>query len=109
MLGVKAKSRSEYREGYYVQFKDPVGILQHRREREDRWKGGTGSLEEPGFEGTTDQPDLGEMASFDKAKLKKTESQENTLSTRETTERDALPTGETTERDALPTGETTER
>ncbi|EPQ01444.1 Thymosin beta-10 [Myotis brandtii] len=33
-----------------------------------------------------DKPDMGEVASFDKAKLKKTETQENTLPTKETIE-----------------------
>ncbi|XP_020825152.1 thymosin beta-10 [Phascolarctos cinereus] len=36
-----------------------------------------------------DKPDLGEIASFDKAKLKKTETQEkNTLPTKETIEQE---------------------
>ncbi|XP_034844526.1 thymosin beta-10-like [Mirounga angustirostris] len=33
-----------------------------------------------------DKPDMGEIAGFDKAKLKKTETQKNTLLTKETTE-----------------------
>ncbi|XP_057641450.1 thymosin beta-10-like [Chionomys nivalis] len=37
----------------------------------------------------TDKPDMGEIASFDKAKLKKTETQEkNTLPTKETIEQE---------------------
>ncbi|XP_032268596.1 thymosin beta-10-like [Phoca vitulina] len=35
-----------------------------------------------------DKPDMGEIASFDKAKLKKMETQENTLPTKETTEQE---------------------
>ncbi|KAK7820670.1 hypothetical protein U0070_026214 [Myodes glareolus] len=35
-----------------------------------------------------DKPDMGEIASFDKAKLKKTETQENTLLTKETIEQE---------------------
>lgn len=35
-----------------------------------------------------DKPDMGEINSFDKAKLKKTETQENILSTREIVEQE---------------------
>jgi hypothetical protein len=35
-----------------------------------------------------DKPDIGEIASFNKGKLKKTETQENTLPTKETTEQE---------------------
>nr|AAY18885.1 thymosin [synthetic construct] len=41
------------------------------------------------FQGSADKPDMGEIASFDKAKLKKTETQEkNTLPTKETIEQE---------------------
>ncbi|XP_035579309.1 thymosin beta-10-like [Callorhinus ursinus] len=36
----------------------------------------------------TDKPDMGEIASFDKAKLKKTETKKNTLPTKETNEQE---------------------
>ncbi|XP_038964546.1 thymosin beta-10-like [Rattus norvegicus] len=35
-----------------------------------------------------DKPDMGEIASFDKAKLKKTKTQKNTLSIKETIEQE---------------------
>uniref|UniRef100_A0A8C0SWC1 Thymosin beta-10 n=2 Tax=Canis lupus familiaris TaxID=9615 RepID=A0A8C0SWC1_CANLF len=38
-----------------------------------------------------DKPDMGEIASFDKAKLKKMETQENTLPTKETIEAKGNP------------------
>nr|XP_034357901.1 thymosin beta-10-like [Arvicanthis niloticus] len=37
---------------------------------------------------TADKPDMGEIASFGKTKLKKTETQENTLPTKETTKQE---------------------
>uniref|UniRef100_A0A8C0QUR5 Thymosin beta-10 n=1 Tax=Canis lupus dingo TaxID=286419 RepID=A0A8C0QUR5_CANLU len=37
-----------------------------------------------------DKPDMGEIASFDKAKLKKMETQENTLPTKETIDSGAI-------------------
>ncbi|XP_037594559.1 thymosin beta-10-like [Cebus imitator] len=40
------------------------------------------------FKKMADKPDMGEIASFDKAKLKKMETQENTLPTKETTEQE---------------------
>ncbi|XP_059761860.1 thymosin beta-10-like [Balaenoptera ricei] len=35
-----------------------------------------------------EKPDMGEIASFDKAKLKKTETKENTLATKDTIEQE---------------------
>ena len=40
------------------------------------------------FKKMADKPDMGEIASFDKAKLKKMEMQENTLPTKETIEQE---------------------
>ncbi|XP_069932357.1 thymosin beta-10-like [Oryctolagus cuniculus] len=64
-----------------------MGLLLQRREW-DLQEPGTGARRR-GFKKMADKPDMGEIASFDKAKLKKTETQEkNTLPTKETIEQE---------------------
>uniref|UniRef100_A0A9L0RCI9 Thymosin beta-10 n=1 Tax=Equus caballus TaxID=9796 RepID=A0A9L0RCI9_HORSE len=62
------------------------GRGQRERERQNPWPERDAS---DCFKKMADKPDMGEIASFDKAKLKKTETQEkNTLPTKETIEQE---------------------
>ncbi|XP_073753870.1 thymosin beta-10-like [Callorhinus ursinus] len=65
-----------------------LGLLLQRREWEHQAPGSERNSTDR-FKKMADKPDMGEIASFDKAKLKKTETQEkNTLLTKETIEQE---------------------
>jgi len=73
--------------GFYSK-KKSAGLLLQQREWEHQAPGSERNSTDR-FKKMADKPDMGEIASFDKAKLKKTETQEkNTLPTKETIEQE---------------------
>nr|XP_035941100.1 thymosin beta-10-like [Halichoerus grypus] len=72
--------------GFYSK-KKSVGLLLQQRKWEHQAPGSERNSTDR-FKKMADKPDMQEISSFDKAKLKETETQENTLPTKETIEQE---------------------